>query len=237
MFLQSLSLNTPLHHLSEDYVAALPAVQHVAQHPLRFTAPVTIFSGENGAGKSTLIEAIAVGMGFQHQGGTRHLRTDRPNDVSELYKYLTLSRSQNPPHGYFLRGETHFNVAIAYGEIDPGSPHLNHMSHGESLMQVMRQYFHGGGFFILDEPEAGLSLLRQLELLGLIANLARQGSQFLLATHSPILMAIPQATLLEITDAGISSVAFEKAEAVQAAHEFILNPEETARYLLGENNE
>ncbi|MBC3186187.1 AAA family ATPase [Corynebacterium sp. zg-331] len=231
-FLRAARIDMPLSHIHEDYVARLPAVRHLAQHPLDLSAPITVLTGENGAGKSTLIEAIAIGMGFHPQGGTRNLAVRGADDASCLHKYLTLVRSQNPSDGYFLRGETHFRVALAYGNEAPGDQHLNRMSHGESLMQIIRHRFHGGGLFILDEPEAGLSILRQLELLGHIARMAAQSAQFLIATHSPILMAIPGSTLMEIGASGITPVDFHRAEAVQAAREFVDDPEGTARYLV-----
>ncbi|MDK8451226.1 AAA family ATPase [Corynebacterium mastitidis] len=231
-FLRAARIDVPLSRIQEGYVARLPAVRHLARHPLNLSAPVTVLTGENGAGKSTLIEAIATGMGFKPQGGTRNLDAPGIDDVSCLHEHLTLVRSRNPSDGYFLRGETHFNVAVAYGDEAPGDQHLNHMSHGESLMQIIRHRFHGGGLFILDEPEAGLSVLRQLELLGHIARMSTQGAQFIIATHSPVLMAIPRSALFEIGPGGIAPVDFRRAEAVQATEEFVADPEGTARYLL-----
>ncbi|WP_319651572.1 MULTISPECIES: AAA family ATPase [unclassified Corynebacterium] len=172
-------------------------------------------------------------MGFPHHGGTRNLHADNDGDVSPLHTVLTLARERNPSHGYFLRGETHFNVAIRYGEDEPpGDIHLNHMSHGESLMQIVQYRFHPGGFYLLDEPEAGLSVLRQLELLGRIAHLASRGAQFIIATHSPILMAAPGATILELNGTGITPIDFERAGAVSATREFLADPEGTTDFLV-----
>ncbi|KQB83773.1 AAA family ATPase [Corynebacterium oculi] len=232
-FLRAMRIDVPPERLPEGYLARVAAVRHLTRQELRFPTPVTVLSGENGAGKSTLIEAIALGMRFQHQGGTRNLYTDKRNDVSRLHEVLILTRERNPRHGYFLRGETHFNVALAYGaEEPPGDIHLNHMSHGESLMQVILHRFHPGGFYLLDEPEAGLSALRQVELLGRIAHLAARGAQFIIATHSPILMAAPGATILELNNAGITPIDFDHAGAVSATREFLDDPEGTAHYLV-----
>lgn len=232
-FLRSMRIDVPPPCLPERYLAKVPAVLHLTREELRFPTPVTILSGENGTGKSTLIEAIALGMGFPHHGGTHNLHTDGEGDVSRLHQVLTLTRERNPRYGYFLRGETHFNVAIRYGEEEPpGDIHLNRMSHGESLMQIIQYRFHPGGFYLLDEPEAGLSVLRQLELLGRIAHLSSRGAQFIIATHSPVLMSAPNATILELNDSGISRIGFDHAGAVTATREFLADPEGTAEYLV-----
>ncbi len=229
MFLRAALLDAPPH---PAWLRDLAVVRALAAGPLEFTTPVTVISGENGAGKSTLVEALAVGSGFNAEGGSRHARMRVEQDsVSPLHEVLTLRR-RNAPDGFFLRGESFYNLAGWYAGLDDSPlPDLLEMSHGESLMAVIRRRFHGGGLFFLDEPEAGLSNLRQLELLGRLWHLADRGSQIILATHSPILLAIPGARILEVDSAGIHERTLEDTEAFRAAREFTADPTGTAEYL------
>ncbi|ANE05419.1 AAA family ATPase [Corynebacterium crudilactis] len=221
------------------YLSTLAIVTSLDVSPLEFHAPITVITGENGVGKSTLIEAIAVGMGLNPAGGSRHAHFDRDGDiVSSLHHSLKLVRRRNPRDAFFFRGETWYNTASYYGSLEGGNLlDLHDMSHGESIFAVIERRFHGDGFFILDEPEAGLSMLRQLELLGKLANLARNGAQIVMATHSPILLAIPGAEIVEITSSGIARVSFEEAEAVQAAREFVSDPRGTADFLTSQSSD
>lgn len=222
------------------YLTRLPVVAALRAEPLRFTSPVTVITGENGAGKSTLIESLAAGMGLNPEGGSRHANfatLDRP--ISELHDWLTLTRAKNPRDAFFLRGESFYNLAGYYGGLvpPPRGPRMNdllEMSHGQSLMAIITRRFHTDGLFFLDEPEAGLSGLSQLELLGQLFHLTKAGAQVILATHSPVLMAIPGAEILEISAAGITRRDFEDTEAVRTAREFIADPAGTAAFLVGE---
>lgn len=242
MFLSAARLDVPPDQL-RGYLADLPVVAALAEEPLEFTAPVTVITGENGAGKSTLIEALAVGMRLNREGGSRHARfasLAESKSVSELHQWLTLTRARNPRDAFFLRGESFYNVAGYYEELGPppkGPPmhDLLRMSHGQSLMALIERRFHTNGLFLLDEPEAGLSVLRQLELMGRLFHLAKAGSQIIMATHSPVLLAIPGAEILEISGDGITPRDFEDAEAVRAAREFVADPEGTADFLTGDN--
>ncbi|WP_080791634.1 AAA family ATPase [Corynebacterium pacaense] len=238
MFLTAARIDAPLTGV-EPYVADLPAVRALQEWPLRFTRPVTVITGDNGAGKSTLVEALAVAMRINPSGGSRHVRFGREDAVSSLYRSITVTRALNPEDAFFLRGETMFTMAGFYEALGqpPGSIKMDdflHMSHGQSLMTLVQRRFGAGGLFILDEPEAGLSILRQLELLGKLHHLAGKGSQIIMATHSPVLMAIPGAQLLQVSDDGITEVDFEDCEAVQAAREFVADPRGTAGYLVGD---
>lgn len=242
MFLTAARLDAPPHRLP-PHLAELPVVTALAASPLEFTTPVTVLTGENGAGKSTLMEALAVGMGLNPEGGSRHARfstTPRRASVSPLYRELTLSRASNPVDAFFLRGEAFYNLAQYYAGLEPppsGPPmdELLQMSHGQSLTALLRRRFHTDGLFFLDEPEAGLSVLRQLEFMGELSHLAEAGSQIILATHSPVLLATPGATILEISGAGVHGRDFEDTEAVRAAREFVADPTGTAAFLTGED--
>lgn len=225
----------------DPYLRDLGVVQALRSSPLRFQAAVTVITGENGVGKSTLIEALAVGMRANPEGGSRHVRFQTVGDsASPLGSLLTLSRRENPRDVFFLRGESYVNVARYYENLDPapsGSPRMDDllkMSHGQGLMALIERRFHDNGLFLLDEPEAGLSVLRQLELLGRLYHLARRGSQIILATHSPVLLAIPEAQIWEVTADGVDTVVFDAADSVRAAREFATDPHGTARFMVGE---
>lgn len=239
MFLTAARLDLPPERVAH-YLAGLPVLTALAGEGIGFTAPVTVLTGENGVGKSTLLEALAVGMGLNPEGGSRHARfASFDQSVSPLHHWLTLSRRRNPRDAFFLRGESFLNLAGYYAGLEPASrgprmDDLQEMSHGQSLMALLDRRFHTDGLFFLDEPEAGLSVLRQLELMGRLHHLAAAGSQIIMATHSPVLLAVPGGQILEISAAGIRPRGFEEAEAVRAAREFIADPEGTAAFLTTE---
>ncbi|MCZ9309040.1 AAA family ATPase [Corynebacterium uberis] len=213
----------------------LPAALHaLTQRPLKLRAPVTILSGDNGAGKSTLLEAIARAMGFHGRGGPRGMLVTQTHETQDVHDYLRISRGGSPRDGYFLRGETHLDIARTYRDDIEGAPDLLARSHGESVMHILRHRCGGDGLYIFDEPEDGLSVLRQLEALGIIATLARAGSQVLMATHSPILLAVPDAQIVELTSTGIRAQSYEQTQAVRDAREFLSDPEGTAEFLSAE---
>lgn len=216
------------------YLSELSVVHSLFQKPLEFKTPIMVITGDNGVGKSTLVEALAVGMRINPAGGSRHANFGRSEDiVSELHKSLKLTRRANPKDAYFFRGETFYNLASYHGGLagDPLSDLLQ-MSHGESIMALVERRLRRPGLIILDEPEAGLSQLRQLEFMGNLVHLAAAGSQIIVATHSPILLATPGADIIEVTDAGLRRVSFEDTEAVQAAREFLNDPRRTAAFLV-----
>ena len=231
MFVDSVRLETPV----DGYAATLPVVTHLTQTPLEFHAPMTVFTGDNGSGKSTLIEAMAVARGANPEGGSRHANFATTDSISSLWKALTITRSANPEDVFFLRGETYTNLVRYYRSIGGPLSKLDCSSHGQGLMRIFRERFGTGSLFFLDEPEDGLSIFAQLELLGLLWHLAEAGSQVIMATHSPILLGIPEATLLHIGDAAITQTPFEECEPVTAYREFIADPAGTARYLIGED--
>ncbi|HHU68592.1 MAG: AAA family ATPase [Corynebacterium humireducens] len=235
MFLRAARLHTPRTELP-SWLADLPVVRSLERQPLEFDTPVTILTGENGTGKSTLVEALAVGLRLNPEGGSRHATVSTVADsVSPLHEHLLLTRPRNPRDAWFLRGESHLNVAAYHESLGP-SPidDLLHMSHGESLMALVERRFHDEGIFLLDEPEAGLSHLRQLELLGRLWHLADAGAQFIMATHSPILLAVPGARILELDESGLQKRTLEETECHRAAVEFMSDPHGTAAFLTGE---
>ncbi|HJW96086.1 MAG TPA: AAA family ATPase [Thermoanaerobaculia bacterium] len=207
----------------DEYPFNLPAVRNL--HSLEFTKPVTYFVGENGSGKSTLIEAIAIKWGFNPEGGSTAFRFSTAQSHSDLFDYLRLIRAPHrPSDGFFLRAESFFNVATQVDELGVhgyGDKSLHKQSHGESFLTLMMERFRGDGLYILDEPEAALSPNRQLAMIARMHQLVRDASQFLIATHSPILMAYPDATILSCDGDAIHEIAYEETEHYTVTRDFL----------------
>jgi len=228
VYLQKVMLND---FEDRSYLADLPVVQNLQRMgELSFESPVTFFVGENGSGKSTLLEAIAISAGFNAEGGSKNFSfVTRPTE-SDLHSYLTLSRKGRERDGFFYRAESFYNVASQVDELDLdlrgyGGRSLHAQSHGESLMALVQHRFRGNGLYILDEPEAALSPLRQMTLLAEIRRLAgEEDSQFLIATHSPILITYPGADIFEITPEAITKTTYDKTESYQITKRFLDDP-------------
>ncbi len=206
-----------------SYPFNIPAVQQLED--IRFHPNVTFFVGENGAGKSTVLEAIAMSLGFGPEGGTRNVRVSTVASVSPLHEALRLARGMpQPKDGYFLRAESFFNVAsymdeVGYLEGYGGS--LHQRSHGEAFMAVLLDKLRGNGIYLLDEPEAALSPNRQLAALSAIHQLVEDSSQFVIATHSPILLSYPHAKIILFDQSGLTEVAFEDTEHYAVTWDFL----------------
>jgi len=220
-----------------SYLRGIPAVAGI--DALSFRAPITFFVGENGSGKSTLLEAIAIAWGFNPEGGTRNYRFSTFDSHSELCSALTLAKGvRKPGWGYFLRAESFYNVATAddeYGREIGGVPHHYHeKSHGESFLAMAQANFRPSGVYLLDEPEAALSPQRQLTLLYEIYECAREGAQFIIVTHSPILLGMPGAEIWSFDEGRIHPCAYEDTDSYQITKMFISNRAQILRNLLGE---
>lgn len=227
----------------DRYPFCLPAIRsfdHIELHP-----KVTFFIGENGSGKSTLLEAIAVSLGFNAEGGSRNFNFATRRSHSELHEYLRIAKGiKRPRDGFFLRAESFFNVATEIENLDAepsfgppaidsyGGRSLHEQSHGESFMALMTKRFGGQGLYVLDEPEAALSPQRQLAVLSRLHDLVLDRSQFIIATHSPILMAYPDARIYQCSKEGVSQVAYEDTEHFQVTRDFLSNPQRMLRILL-----
>ena len=219
------------------YPFTLPVVQHLER--LAFHADVTFLIGENGTGKSTLLEAIAQVMGFNPEGGTKNSLFATRNTHSNLVEYLKASRSfKTPKDGFFLRAESFYNLATYMDEVDYlggyGGKSLHEQSHGESFLAVLTHKLRGNGLYIFDEPEAALSPSRQLAALAAIHRLVQSDSQFIIATHSPILMAYPRAVILQLDENGMREVRYEETEHYQVARDFFNHRERMLKVLMGE---
>jgi len=226
----------------ERYPFSLPAVRHL--DVLDLHPKITFIVGENGSGKSTLMEAIAVSFGFNPEGGTKNFGFGTRASHSELHDYIRLSKGvKRPKDGFFLRAESFFNVATEIEKLDegPGGPpiidsyggkSLHEQSHGESFWSLVMHRFGGNGFYLLDEPEAALSPQRQLALMSRIHELVNDHSQFVIATHSPILMTYPDAYIYSCSESGMRRVGYEETEHFQVMHDFVVNPKRMLDILL-----
>ena len=237
-YLKEIVLKRDLITSFEEYPFHIPAIKSLSS--LEFHADVTFIVGENGSGKSTLIEAIALNLGFGIEGGTKNVQFQTHNNASPLFNYLTGVKSfRKPSDYYFLRAESFYNVATYMEEVgylksygNDGKP-LHQYSHGEAFMTTLTNKLKGNGLYIFDEPEAALSPSRQLAALSLIDKLVNENSQFIIATHSPILLAYPNATIYQLDDTGIKQVNYEETEHYMVTKYFLNNHQEMTRILLG----
>ena len=201
-----------------------------------FNKNITFFVGENGTGKSTLLEAIAVAYGFNPEGGSLNYRFSTYDSHSELYHALRMSKGfQKPTYSYFLRAESFYNVASKeeeYSDLDHPSKKYHEKSQGESFLALAQGRFRPGGLYLLDEPEAALSPQRQLTLLIEISRLAKQGAQFIIASHSPILLGIPDAQILSFDEGMIQECDYLDTDSYQVTEMFINNREYLLKRLL-----
>lgn len=219
------------------YPFSIPSIQSLDE--LELDAKVTFLIGENGSGKSTLIEAIAVLAGFNAEGGSKNFKFGTRRSESCLHQFMRPVRGHRRPRdGFFLRAESYFNVATEIERLDAepsfgrpiidsyGGASLHEQSHGESFLALAKHRFGGHGLYILDEPEAALSPQRQLSLLSIINDLVEErASQFVIASHSPILMAYPKALIYRLAPNGIERVAYEDTEHYRITRDFLNSPE------------
>lgn len=219
-----------------SYLRAIPALQF--EGSLEFQKNITFFVGENGTGKSTLLEAIAVAYGFNPEGGSRNYNFSTYDSHSELHSAIKLIRGfERPGWSYFLRAESFYNVATKeeeYSDLEHPSKKYHEKSHGESFLALAQESFRPNGLYLLDEPEAALSPQRQLTLLIEISRLAKQGAQFIIASHSPVLLGIPDAQILSFDNGVIHECEYIETESYQVTEMFINNREYLLKRLLEE---
>ena len=243
LFLQAVRLKSAK---GLGYAARIPAIRHLKR--LEFPSRVTFFVGENGSGTSTLLEGIAVAMGFNPEGGTINFCFSTNDTHSSLWEALALEKGiHRPRDGFFLRAESFYNAATYLEELEEqsgpsvfgfyGGKSLHAQSHGESFMALCLHRFGGQGLYLLDEPEAALSPQNQMALLCRIHQLAEEGSQFIIATHSPLLMAYPGAVIYSIDQSGIYQTAYRETEHYQLTRSFLENPERMLDYLFNDQEE
>jgi predicted ATPase len=232
---------------AENYPFSLPAIS--GWETLDLHPRVTFLVGENGSGKSTLVEAIAIAAGFNAEGGSRNhnFRTEQAH--SGLHQFLRLVRgAKRPRDGFFLRAESFFNVASNIDALDRepgfglpiidayGGVSLHHQSHGESFMALMQNRLGGKGFYVLDEPEAALSPQRLIRFLSRLHELVKDDSQFVIATHSPMILAYPDAWIFEMTSEGPQRRDWDSLEHVKLTRDFLMFPEKYLWDIMDEND-
>ncbi|WP_048065023.1 AAA family ATPase [Methanosarcina acetivorans] len=225
-----------------EYPFNLPAVKDLQS--LSFHPKVTFIIGENGSGKSTILESIAVAYGFNAEGGTKNFNFTSRATHSKLSSYIKVVKGTKKPRtGFFLRAESFYNFASNVDDLDNeasfgppiinsyGGRSLHEQSHGESFFAVFLNKFTGEGIYILDEPEAALSPSRQMSMLTRMHDLVKEGSQFIIATHSPIIMAYPQAVIYQIKE-GFEQIGYKETEHYQVTQSFLNNTQKMLSILL-----
>ena len=234
-YLRSIKLLREKIDCFDQYPFSLPVFRELDD--LEFHPQVTFIVGENGTGKSTLLEAIAIAWGFNPEGGTRNFNFSTRDSHSGLYEYIRLIRgARRPKDGFFLRAESFYNLATQVDELGVnafyGGRSLHEQSHGEAFFATFMNKFKGKGLYLLDEPEAALSPMRQMAMISRLHDLVNQQSQFIIATHSPIIMGYPGANILQIADSGIETVEYERTENYLIMKEFITKREKMLKTLL-----
>lgn len=221
------------------YPFSIPAIKAIES--LDLSSSVTFFVGENGSGKSTLAESIAVAAGFNAEGGTKNYSFATQDTTSVLAEKITLVRGvRREKYGYFLRAESFYTTAnyAESGTFSADGPmpiyfdgkRIHEQSHGEAFLSIVKEF--RAGLFIFDEPESALSPQRQLALMVAMHDLIKQGSQFIIATHSPILLSYPEATIYELSSRGVEKSAYEDIDHVKLTKDFLNNPAQYLRRLL-----
>ncbi len=221
--------------INEDsYLRKIEALRGMDR--LEFSSPVTFFVGENGSGKSTLLEAIAVAWGFNPEGGTRNYSFSTYDSHSELHEALRITKGfRKARWGYFLRAESFYNVASMeeeYSKLGGVPQHLHERSHGESFLAMVQRQFQADGLYLMDEPEAALSPQRQLTLLAELHRLAGEGAQFIIVTHSPILLGLPGAQILSFDNGLLHPCSYEETDSVRVTSMFLNHRELVLKNLL-----
>lgn len=212
-------------------------------HEITLSKPVTFFVGENGIGKSTLIEAIAISLGLNPEGGTENFTFKTNNTHSKLSNYLSVPRYNKPKTKFFLRAESFYNFSSEVERLvkedgfvtlyNAYGGNLHECSHGESFIKLVQNRFTGNGFYILDEPEAALSPTRQMTLLYLINELVKEGAQFIIATHSPILISYINGEIMDLNN-DFKIIDYKDTNIYQTYKMYLENPEMMQKRLFEE---
>lgn len=230
----------------DHYPYTIPCVRSMGR--LELHPAVTFLIGENGSGKSTLLEGMAVRLGFSAEGGSRNYQFSSHDTHSGLHEHLRLSRRRREHDHFFLRAESFYplmNKVEEYETADPfhtpydswGGKTPHERSHGEAFLTLLTQRMSGDGLYLFDEPEAALSPKRQMSALVRIHDLVMMHSQFIIATHSPILLAYPHATIYECDERGIHPVKYEDTEVFRVTRDFLVRHKKMVAMLLEDQEE
>lgn len=223
-----------------SYLRNIPSLKNF--QGIKIHKPVTFFVGENGSGKSTLLEAIAVALGLNPEGGSKNFNFATKETHSELGKLLEIARGpMREEDGFFLRAESFYNLATEVEELNGsgfsslydsyGGKSLHDQSHGESFRSLILNRFRSRGIYLLDEPEAALSPTSQMSLLCIIDELVKKDTQFIIASHSPIILAYPNADIYEFSEAGIEKKSYKETESYSVTKAFLDDPERMMNFL------
>lgn len=235
-YLQEIGLKDGSIDSFDHYPFNIPAIKNMSS--IKFHADVTFIVGENGSGKSTFIESLAQYLGISSEGGSNHSHMEEQKPDISLSSHFRSSKSFRKPSDYFfLRAESLYNFATYMDGIggtakNYGINSLHECSHGESFLAIMANRLGGNGLYIFDEPEAALSPTRQLTALSLIDNLVKRNAQFIIATHSPILLAYPNAKIYEFNETGIKEVKYEDTDPYLITKSFLNNHKSMIHNLL-----
>ncbi len=239
IFVKKIEIDKNLENLT--YEADLPIVKTLKKKPLNFNSKVTFLTGENGSGKSTLLEALALKCGFNAEGGSINFNFSTKDTHSKLCSCLIVEKGiKKPKDGFFLRAESFYNTASYIDELEDeltgmydsyGGHSLHSCSHGESFLSLCANRFMPFGLYILDEPEVALSVAKQLVLMGIIDELSKAGAQFIIATHSVLLPALPKAEVFEIKNGTIGRTNFDKTENYLLMKRFMNAPDKLLSFV------
>ena len=227
----------------ESYLRNIPSLKNF--QGLKIEKPVTFFVGENGSGKSTLLEAIAIAIGLNPEGGSKNFNFSTKETHSELGSLLEIARgSRREEDGFFLRAESFYNVATEVDQLKRfgftnfydsyGGKSLHDQSHGESFRSLILNRFRPRGIYLLDEPEAALSPTSQMSLLCVIDELVKKDSQFIIASHSPIILAYPNADIYEFNENGLEKTTYKETDSYSVTKAFLDDPERMMNLLFDE---
>ncbi len=247
MFIESVKVNKANKSLFEKYPYNVPSIEFLDK--ISFHDKVTFLVGENGTGKSTLLEAIAVSLGFNAEGGSKNFNFETNSDQKYADNVIEIKYTNNKPRdNYFLRAESFYNVATNIDYLDKeaerfggygtpiknffGGKSLHEQSHGESFFSLINNRLTGKGLYLFDEPEAALSPMKQMALISRINDLCLEGSQFIIATHSPIILSYPYSKIYQISETGLNSISYKNTETYIQTKNFLNQPEKMLNILL-----
>ena len=240
LFLTAVRLEREALKSFDEYPFSVPAIRHLGR--MEFHPAVTFFIGENGSGKSTLLEAIALKLGFNAEGGSKNFNFATRETHSHLHEFIRIERGTgHATDNFFLRAESFYNLASEIDNLDVqygyGKKSLHAQSHGEAFLSLLTNRLQGDGIYLFDEPEAALSPQRQLSVLTLLHRLVYHQSQIIIATHSPILLAYPNARIYQFTPEGITEVKYTDTEHYHVTRDFLNRHERMLEILLSAEDE
>lgn len=231
---RAIRLDRASHVDADSWPASVPAVAQILRDGLELAAGLTILVGENGSGKSTVVEMLAEACNLNPQGGSAGSGYRTRDSEPGIGRHLIVEREPGRPRwSYFLRADTMLGQ-YSYLEANPGrtAENFHELSHGEGFLEMLRTRVNEPGFYLMDEPDAPLSFTASLGLVALLHDLAEAGSQLVVATHSPVVAAAPDASILELGDWGIRGTTWDQLELVAAWQRFLTAPDYFFRYLL-----